>query len=325
MLERVRKGLSAAAALTALSLALLLGWAPEASSQLKAVAKVNGAVLTERDLGEAFNKIIPAAIFHGGISPERRQAYRDKAVEQMINDELLYQEAVRMGLKVSRRRIKEARQDAVERLGGKKRFKQALETHGITQDEYEQMLRKKFLIEEILEAEVSQKAEVTDEEAREYYGRNKSGFMRPEAWRLRHILISVDPSAPPEEWEARRKRAEEALEKIKGGEDMAQVAWDYSDDRYRVKGGDLGLIHSGRLVADLEAAVRELEVGELSGVVQTIYGYHIVRVEEKKEPEQLSYEEVEDKIKRQLSAKRSEQNRKNLIERLRAEAEIEVY
>jgi parvulin-like peptidyl-prolyl isomerase len=120
-------------------------------------------------------------------------------------------------------------------------------------------------------------------------------------------------------------RAEEALQKIKDGEDMASVAWDYSDDPYRVKGGDLGIVHSGRLAARLEKAVQNLGVGELSDVVQTLYGYHIVRVEEKKEPEQLEYKDVEGTIKTKLARQRRGELEGKMTERLKANARIEVY
>jgi parvulin-like peptidyl-prolyl isomerase len=305
--------------------AVVLLWAPACLSQQTAVAKVNETVLTVRDLEEAFNKLIPAASFHGRLSDEKREAYRSRAVEQMITDELLFQEGERMALKVDRKEIKEARGKTIKRLGGKKHFKAALKQAGLTDSEYREKLRRNFLIEKTLKVEVTDKAQVSDDEARKHYDDNRAGFKRPEARRLRHVLISVAPNATGEEWETRKERAEEALRKIKDGEDMASVAWDYSDGPYRVKGGDLGLLHKGRLAAKLENAVVELKAGEISGIIQTIYGYHIVKVEEVKEPEQLEFEDVRQKIKRKIKARRSEELQDALSKRLRADAQIEVY
>ena len=325
--KRKRAGLRGrpGAVLLLTAVAVVLLWAPACLSQQTAVAKVNDTVLTVRELEDAFNKIVPAASFHGGLSDEKREAYRPRAVEQMINDELLFQEAERMALEVAQKEIKEARKKTIKRLGGKKHFKAALKQAGLTDSEYREKLRRNFLIEKTLKVEVKDKAQVSDDEARKHYDDNRAGFKRPEAKRLRHVLISVAPNATGEEWEARKERAEEALRKIKDGEDMASVAWDYSDDPYRVKGGDLGLMHRGRLAAELEVAVFKLKEGEFSGVIQTIYGYHIVKVEEVREPEQLEFEDVRQKIKRKITARRAEELRDALNKRLRADARIEVY
>jgi parvulin-like peptidyl-prolyl isomerase len=305
---------------------LLVLWVPacSAQSQSEPVVKVNDTVLSQFDLDRVFNEMLPAMTFHSGITPEKREEYRDEAIQRLINDELFYQEALRLDIEVGEK-VKEARKSAITNLGGKKQYREALKRAGLMDQEYEKIIRKKMLVEKIREVEIANKASVSDGEARDYFENNKKGFKRPEAWRLRHILLSVAPSASTKEWEEGRMRAEEALRKIKDGEDMASVAWDYSDDPYRVKGGDLGIVHSGRLVATLEGAVRELDVGELSDVVQTIYGYHIVRVEEKIEPEQLEYEEVEERIMKKLASQKRDELEKKLIERLRAEARIEVY
>jgi parvulin-like peptidyl-prolyl isomerase len=289
------------------------------------VAKVNDTILIQFELERTLNETLPAAIFHGGITPEKRQKYRVEAMERLINNELFYQEALRLGLKAEKEAVDEARKSAIAKLGDKKRYRKALKNAGLTDREFTVIISKGFLVEKFREVEIDDKSRVSEEEARDYYAKNKKGFKRPAAWKLRHILVSVAPNASAEEWATRRMRAEEALQKIRGGEDMASVAWDYSDDPYRVKGGDLGIIHGGRLVATLEGAVRELEVGEISDVVQSIYGYHIVRIEEKIVPEQLHYEDVKKKIKMKLIAKRRGELEKKLIERLRADARIEVY
>jgi parvulin-like peptidyl-prolyl isomerase len=298
---------------------LIVLWVPACSAQSKSkpVVKVNDTILTQSDLNKTLNGLLPAKTFHSGVTPE-------KALERLINNELFYQKALRLGLKADKE-VKEAREGAIARVGGKKQYRKALKAAGLTDREYKEMTRKKLLVKKIRDVEIEKKSNVSDEEARDYFEKNKKGFKRPEAWRLRHILVSVAPNVPAEEWEKGRMRAEEALQKIKDGEDMASVAWDYSNDPYRVKGGDLGIIHSGRLVAALENSVRKLKVGEMSDVVQTIYGYHIVRVEEIIEPEQLEYEDVEEKIKAKLAEQRRDELEEKLIERLRAEARIEVY
>ncbi len=318
-------GAQCAAVFLLLVFTLLSVWLSEAEAGGEAVAKVNDTVFTEDDLQQAIDEIIPKTLFHRGVTPEKRESFRPQAIEKIIKDELLYQESLRIGLKIDEKKVKDARKRTIKRLGGKKQFNDALKKAGLTDKGYMEAIRRKFLVEKILKVEVEDKAQVSDDEARKHYDDNRAGFKRPEARRVRHIEISVAPNATGEEREARKERAGEALRKIKDGEDMASVAWDYSDGPYRVKGGDLGLTYKGRLAAEIEEAAFKLAAGQLSGIIQTIYGYHIVRVEEVKEPEQLEFEDVRQKIKRKITARRAEELRDALNKRLRADARIEVY
>jgi peptidyl-prolyl cis-trans isomerase C len=289
------------------------------------VAKVNNTVLTEADLQEEMNKIIPSITIHGGVSPERLAKYRPKAVEKLIENELLYQGAVEMGLKADDDRIKSALKEVMNKVGGKKRFKNALKVRGLTIKHYEKMLERVFLIDMIVKQEITRKAVVTEEEARRYYERNKEGYVRPEARRLSHILISVSPNALQEDKEKKRKRAEEAREKAVQGADFGTLAWDYSDDPYKYKGGELGLVHKGRLDPALEEDVLKLKEGEISEVLASIYGYHIFKVTEINEPVQLEFMDVSQRITRELSERKAENFREELLSRLREKADIEIY
>jgi len=306
-----------------LSWVLSLLWSIPVGAFPKPVAKVNDTVLTQVDLEKALNEIMPAGIFHGGFSSKRREKYRPQAFEQMIEKELFYQEAVKIGLKVDEEIVKAERQKTIERLGGEKKFQAALEKAGLTDEQYQQSLRKKELVERFITIEISDKARPTDEEIKDYYRRNKDKFVRPEARKITHILISVQPDTSAEERKLKKAQAQEVIDRINAGENMSDVAWKYSTGPYRVKGGDMGLVHRGRLYPSLEEEVFKLEPGKLSGIIETIYGYHIVRVEEVKAAEQLDLEDVYDKIKLDLTKKNEEQIRQDLVTSLRAQARIE--
>lgn len=304
---------------------LLHGPAADSAGDEKAVAKVNGVVLTEIDLSEAMNELIPFAAFHGGVNPEQRERYRADAVELMIEKELLYQEAKLRGMKPEKGYVDKKKEDRIRRMGGKKAFKSALKQWGISEKEYEKMIEKRHLIDVISKSEIEEKATVSDEETKDYYDKHKSDYMRPEAYRLRHILISVSPNASSEDRQKRRALAEEVLGKAKSGTDFASLAWDYSNDPYRVKGGDLGLVHKGMLDPDIEKAVQGLGDGQISGIVQTIYGYHIVKLEKKSEPKQLKVEDVSAKIGKHLKENKAKEIKERLLSSLRKKAEIVVY
>ena len=304
---------------------LLPVWNSPAEALPKPVAKVNDTVLTDADLQQALNEIMPAGVFHKGFSSEKRAKYRPQAFEKMIEKELFYQEAVRRGMKINEEIIKAERGKTIKRLGGKKKFKAALKKAGLTDKQYQERLRKKHLVKHLISVELKDKAQASDEDVEAYYEKNKNKFMRPEARQLTHILISVKPSADAEERKLKKARAQKVLDKIKAGENMSTVAWDYSDDPYRVKSGDYGLVHKGRLYPDLEKEVFEIEPGRLSEIVETIHGYHVFRVEEVKAPEQLSLADVHDKIQKELTEKKEKQLREALTTRLRGEARIETY
>ena len=308
-----------------LFLALSLLWDIPSGAFSKPVAKVNDTVLMEADLQQALNEIMPAGVFHGGSSSKKREKYRPQAFEKMIEKELFYQEAVKMGLKSDEEIIKAERQKTIERLGGEKKFKAALKKAGLTDEQYQQRLRKKQLVKHFITVEISDKALPTDEEIKDYYRRNRKKFMRPEARRVTHILISVQPEDSAEERKLKKTRAQEVIDRINAGEDMAVVAWSHSTGPYRVKGGDMGLVHRGRLSPELEKEVFQLQPGRLSGIIETIYGYHVVRVEELKEAEQLDLSDVYDKIKNELMERNKKLIREELVASLRAKARIEKY
>jgi peptidyl-prolyl cis-trans isomerase C len=308
-----------------LSLALALLWDTPSGAFSKPVAKVNDTLLIEADLQQALNEIMPAGVFHGGFSSKKREKYRPQAFEIMIEKELFYQEAVKMGLKIDEEIVKAEREKTIERLGGEKKFKGALKNAGLTDKQYRQRLRKKQLVKRFITIEISDKALPTDEEIKDYYRRNRKKFKRPEARRLTHILISVSPEASAEERKQKKARAQEIIDRINAGEDMADVAWNYSTGPYRVKGGDMGLVHRGRLYPELEKQVFQLQPGKLSGIIETIYGYHVVRVEEVKEAEQLDLSDVYDKIKNELTERNEKHIREQLVASLRAKARIEKY
>ena len=142
---------------------------------------------------------------------------------------------------------------------------------------------------------------------------------------MKHILIKVSPNATAGERKLKKARAQKVIDEIKSGKDMSMLAWDYSEGPYRVKGGDLGLVHKGRLEPELEKEAFRLMPGQLSNIIETRYGYHIVRVEEIKTPEQLDLEDVSKRIKEELTEKKETQLREALVEKLKAQANIEVY
>ncbi len=308
------------------SLILLLPFqAAQASGKKdKPVVRVNGTELTENMLADVMQKILPVAIFHGGISEEKKRKYRPKAIKALVDDELMFQRAEELDMDVDKSAVKAARKIIIKSVGGKSQYEKALKSHGISDREYRKRLRHRLLIDKFVKERIEDAAIVRDEEVSSYYEQNKGMYVRPEARKISHIFIKVPPVPTEEQLEQLTQRAELVLQKLNDGEDFATLAWEYSDGPYKVKGGDMGLLHKGRLAPKLEEEIEKLEVGETSGVIRTIYGFHIARVTEIRPEEQLPFEEVKDKIKTELEQNRLTEIRETIITELREKAEIEV-
>jgi len=189
-----------------------------------------------------------------------------------------------------------------------------------------EMIKDNYIAIEYLKKEVTNKVEVSEEDIKAYYESHKDEFKTPEMVRSRHILIKTDPSASDNDKKKAKEKAEEILKKIKAGEDFAKLASDVSDDTgSKPKGGELGFFPKGRMVKSFEDAAFSLKPGEVSGIVETQFGYHIIKVEEKKEPGMEPFDTAKEKIKQKLLQERTKTKVTEFIEKAMKEANIEVH
>jgi peptidyl-prolyl cis-trans isomerase C len=189
-----------------------------------------------------------------------------------------------------------------------------------------EMLKDNYIAIEYLKKEVVNKVEVSEEDLKSYYESHKDEFKTPEMVRARHILIKTDPSASDNDKKKAREKAEEILKKIKAGEDFAKLASDVSDDTgSKTKGGELGFFPKGMMVKSFEDAAFSLKPGEVSGIVETQFGYHIIKVEEKKEPGIEPLDTAKEKIKQKLLPEPTKIKVAEFIEKAMKEANIEIH
>lgn len=157
----------------------------------------------------------------------------------------------------------------------------------------DQLLANTFLTKEILD-----KIKIGDKEAEDYYEKNKKVFERPEQVRARHILVIVKQGAGDDDKKAAKRKVQEILDRIKKGEDFAKLAEKFSDDPgSKQKGGDLGFFTKNSMIPAFDQVAFALEPGGVSGIVETSYGYHIIKVEEKKKAEIPPYGTIKDEVR----------------------------
>lgn len=290
------------------------------------VARVNGKPLTEFELNEEFQVLLPMmGAYHGGMSEEKIANIREKALNNLIEKELQYQYALEKGLSVSKKEIESELAGMEKRFGSPAKLKDALKKSGMTREGLKDVIRKRLLTAKAKNQEVTSKAALGDTELKEYYEKNKATFKRPVEFRASHILIGVEPAATKEEREQKFNLAKEVLAKAKAGEDFAALAMKYSTDQGSAPiGGDIGTFHKGMADESFEKAVLSLKVGEVSDVVETLYGYHVIMLTGKKPETQLNFDDVRADIKKKLEKKRGDELYNNWMEGLRAKANIEI-
>lgn len=188
-----------------------------------------------------------------------------------------------------------------------------------------ELMTNDLLASQYLLKEVVGKINVTEDDINLYYKAHQEEFRTPEMVRARHILIKVDKSASNDDKAKARSKAEDILKKIKAGEDFAKLASEFSEDPgSKNNGGDLGFFPKGRMVPDFEKVAFSLKPGEVSDVVETPFGFHIIKVEEKKESIQEPLERVKDKVKEKVFADFRKAKVDEFVEKAMKDAGVEL-
>jgi len=276
------------------------------------VAKVNAATFTKKDLETEVDRLIPQATFHRNVPQEKRKFYYDKAIEALVNRELQYQDAVAKGMEIDKEKVNAQMENIRKRFKSPEEYKAALEKEGITEEKVRAQVEKEVLVENVVAKKVTEASKISEKDLKEYYEKNPSKFKQPDTVKLR-LITSTD-----------EKKAQDILAKIKAGEDFGDIAYKMSEDPYRVKGGDIGYMHKGRMLAEIEEAAFKLKVGEVSDIVKVENAWFIIKLEDKKPEHMVAFEEIKAELKKELEKNRIQELKEAWITDLRAKAKIEV-
>jgi len=294
------------------------------------VMKINGAGVTRGELDTATDKLLPYMTYHQTVSDERFAKVRKKAVNNLIDSELIYSysKANKLNLVTSKDIDKEIK-GIRKKLPPGESLEKALKRSKMTMADLKEEYRKNLTVQRVStekKKEFKKKAEekVDDKFLREYYDNNLEKFKEPERLRLRSILIKADPSGGTKAWNESKKKADDIIELAKSGEDFAKLAKERSEDINAANGGDMGWAHVGSIFEEIEAAVETAKEGDIVGPVMTLYGYHIVKVEGRMPSVQKKFEELNiENLRDELRDKEQINNWKDWIKDLRDKATIE--
>jgi parvulin-like peptidyl-prolyl isomerase len=293
----------------------------------RVIAKVNGAPITLKMLNQAMEERIPA-IGHRMISEKRFSEIRREELDKLIVQEILVQEAKRLGMKAEPAAVEAAMKKIRDRFQTEKQFKEALDRSSLTLSDIRQGIERQVLVQKVTHREVESKIAITDADLKEYYDGHKEQFVIPDQIRIRLLLVAVDPAGIAQDWEEGRKKAQDLADRARKGDDFAALVSQFSDDDEvsKQRGGDTGLLHRGQLpYQELEAVAFSHDVGEVSNPVRTLYGYVVFKVEEKRPSRQLSYEELnKELLRREITTSAIERRWAEWIKELRAKADISI-
>jgi peptidyl-prolyl cis-trans isomerase C len=284
---------------------------------------VNGAGITEGDLHNEMEKLLPSNTVHGGLRPDKLKEIRAQALEELIVQELAYQQAVKTQKLVPMPEV-EAQFQRIRNHYGAKAMEDALRADGLTRPQFLKQLQRQMTLERRFQEKVIQPSHVAPQVVRAYYEQNLKRYERPEQVHVRLILVAVDSQAPPREEQKAQQKIFDLARRLKAGEDFATVAGQDSDDMYRVNGGDMGWIHRGRLEPDFEKVVFGLPVGKISEPFRTQYGYCLVKVEGYEPSHQMKLEEVSKVIEADLEKKKFNELRESWVAQVKQGAQIEI-
>jgi peptidyl-prolyl cis-trans isomerase SurA len=294
----------------------------------KPVARVNGVVLTDRDLLREEYTIFPYARQHNGSVPqEMAPQIRQGAMQMIIFEELVYQDAQRRRLTVPVEKLQSAEADF------RKQFADPAEYQQLLADEFQgskqalrEKIRRSLLIEELLKSDVSDKSFVSLAEARAYYTKNIARYQYPESFAIQTISVIPPDKPTPDQLKEMRKRADDALKQAqatKTPEEFGLLAEKISDDDYRVMMGNHKAVARTQLAPQVVGALLKLKDGQMTGLIQLEQAYTIVRLNKHIAAGTFKFENVKDQLRKELKDKKTNQLRAALDKRLRQNAKIE--
>lgn len=292
------------------------------------VARVNGAVLTDEDLMREIEAIFPYAKVHNGIPKDMEPEMRKGALEMIIFEELLYQEALRQKRSVSPERLQRAELEFRKQFPTEQEYDQVVqkEVHGSKQLLREK-IRRSLLIEDMLKTEVRAKAKVTEAMALAYYNANLKNFQRPETFSFQSISIVPPANPTPEMAQEARKKSDNALKQAKATksyQEFGLLAERISEDDWRVNMGDRKSVERDKLPPPVVSAALAMKPGQVSDLIQLGPAYTLFRLNGHFPAGIAPFAEVKEKLMSDMQKSKTDQIRAELNKRLRKTAKVEV-
>jgi peptidyl-prolyl cis-trans isomerase C len=243
----------------------------------------------------------------------------------LIDGEVLYQQSQKEGVKVDKQTVNEQIKAIKKRFPDEAAYKKALKGMDVSEKDIRVQIQRGLAINQLIDTNVRQKITVTENESKKFYDNNPNMFKQPEQAKASHILIKVAPDAEESIKNQARKKIETIQKKVRQGEDFGLLAKANSEGPTAKRGGDLGYFGRGQMVKPFEDAAFALKVGEVSKIVETRFGYHLIKLTDKKPARTIPYKEVQQSLEQHLKNEKEKAEIQGYIENLKKSATIERF
>jgi peptidyl-prolyl cis-trans isomerase C len=286
------------------------------------VARVNGEEIPRADFERAVRVLEARA--GGPIPGDRRDEILRNVLDQLITYRILSQEAKRRNLAPSDEEVQGRIAQVRQQFPNEQAFTAALKQRGMDVRQFMIDMRSDLTVGKLVEAEGKTAVLVGEPDAKAFYEKNPDQFKEPEMVRASHILARFPEGADPAAKKTARAKIDGVLGQVRRGGDFAALARQHSEDGSAQAGGDLNFFGPGQMVPAFEKTAFALQVGQVSDVVETQFGYHIIKVTDRKAGRTVPFDEVKERIAGYLRQQRQQEKANALIEQLRAKAKVEV-
>ena len=290
-------------------------------------AVVNNEIITLHEVIREAQPTIRDAEKKSDLDDAARSRIRRTVLDRLVEKTLVEQKIKELNIKVSEEEIRQAIEDVKKQnnMPNQEALVSALASQGLSFDQYRAQLQEQLEKLKLVSQEVRSKIQVGESEMREYYETNKVKYTEEETFRSRHIFFRTSEKAPAEEIKRTMTTALMVLADAKSGKDFAELAKKYSEDpAARKDGGDLGQFKKGDMLPELESAIMGMQPGQVSELVYTPAGFHIIKLEERIKGKIKPFESVKTEIEETLYRTRSEERFSLWAKDLRNKASVEV-
>ncbi len=256
---------------------------------------------------------------------EQRRKIRLETLQSLVDETLIQQQIKKHHIEVKDKEI----QRYISMIKSEhnltdEQFAMALKQEGMTLESFKARQRKQIEKQKLLGREIQSKLKVSEKDIEQYYRQHYTTEAGAEKIKASHILFSIPPDTPKKQREAVYERAKEVLAKLRAGADFSEMAKKYSDDPSASTGGDLGWFRRGDMVASFEKAAFSLKKGQISDLVKTRFGYHIIMVTDRASDKPPALDEVSMEIRRRLTKELEGRLMRNWLDDLRRHSYIEI-
>ena len=290
---------------------------------LGAVAVVNGVKITKIKLEEQMEDAIAQYEAQGMIlEPDQIAEVRSTMVDKLVTREVLLQ--VSESYEPTAEELETQIASFKDRFDSEEAFTEALTMQGYDMVRFTKVIGEDLRIQKMIEDRVPEETIVTDDDMMAFYNENPSYFTQPERVHASHILVNMENTATEEEKALALKKIKEIEQELKYGADFAELAKLKSEGPSGPNGGDLGEFTRGQMVGEFETIAFALPEGKISGIVETQFGYHIIKLHTRYPESSVPFEEVKAEINKYLFDEKSSNKLNDFLESLKEEANIRI-